>query len=40
MVSTLTRNAIDVGSILALGAIFPIFVTPTSTAWFWLYTVG
>ena len=26
---TLARNARDVGSILALGTIFPIFITPT-----------
>ena len=28
MVSTLAWNAIPVGSILALGAVFPIFITP------------
>ena len=28
MVSTLARNARDVGSIPALGTIFPIFITP------------
>ena len=29
MVSTLAQNAKDVGSILALGTIIPIFVSPT-----------
>ena len=28
MVSTLAQNVIDVGSILALGTIFPVFITP------------
>ena len=31
MVSTQVRNARDVGSIPALGAIFPIFITPHNT---------
>ena len=31
-VSTLTRNACDVGSIPALGVIFPIFIMPQNTA--------
>ena len=30
MVTTLAQNAGDVGSILALGAIFPVFITPTT----------
>ena len=37
IVSTLAQNARDVGSIPALGAIFPIFITPITFIKHWLY---
>ena len=33
MVSTLTWNANEVGSVSALGTILPIFITPTTIIW-------
>ena len=32
MVSTLALNVRDVGSILTLGTVFPIFISPTTVA--------